>query len=222
MNKQYQYHFCIVFALLCLSVFAGCSPAKRVAKTISVVPGQQILTVTPSGTVKMDVSFCIPQKYVSARNRLFVTPQLVIDDSLCRDFAPLVIDAPIYTKKMERRIALDKYRDPYGKYCQKIDNPLSSFYLEYHTQFDIPENAQSGYIRAIVSKDGCGECSGMDTLYVAGISNPVSLIDTKESLHLTWIEPEFVIRSKTREGKGEALLQFGINMHDINRFIFII
>lgn len=206
----------MVPALLSLSVLAGCSPAKRMAKALSTVPEQPVLTPDSTGTVEMDVAFRIPRKYISARSRLFITPQLIVDDSLYGGFAPLVIDAPIYSKKLKRRTVLEKYQDPYIEHIQEVGDPLSPFELEYKTRFDIPGKAQSGYVRAIVAKDGCGECSGLDTLHIAGISNPVSLINTQEALELSWIEPEFVIRPKIREGKGEALLQFVINKHDIN------
>lgn len=164
----------------------------------------------------MDVSFRIPRKYIPTRSRLFITPQLIVDDSLCHEFAPLVVDAPIQAKKLKRRSVLEQYQDPYREHLQKVGDPLSPFELEYHARFDIPEEAQSGSIRALVSKDGCGKCAGLDTLYIAGISNPVSLIDPQEALNLSWIEPEFVIRPKIREGKGEARLQFIINKYDIN------
>lgn len=218
MNKQYQLLICIVIvlSLLNLLVFTGCSSTKRKARAISVAPEQSILAPDSTGTVEMNVSFHIPRKYISTRSRLFITPQLIVEDSLYTEFTPLVVDAPIYTKKLRRRTILENYRDPYNKHLQEVDNPLSSFELEYLTRFDIPGNAQSGFIRAIVSKDGCGECSGLDTLYIANISNPISLIDTQEALNLSWIEPEFVIRPKIREGKGEALLQFIINKYDIN------
>lgn len=216
MNKPYQLHICIVFALVSLTVLAGCSSVKRMACSLSVESGQPVLSPDSTGTVEVDVAFHIPRKYISARSRLFITPQLIVDDTLCAEFAPLVVDAPIYTKKLKRRAALEKYQDPYNGHLQEVNDPLSSFSLEYHNRFDIPEEAQSGCIRAIVSKEGCGECSGLDTLYIAGISNPVSLINPLEALNLNWIEPEFVIRPKIREGRGEALLQFTINKYDIN------
>lgn len=216
MDKQYKPQIYILLALLGFSFLAGCSSTKEMKKSISVEPAQQILESDSSGAIEMNVIFNIPKRYITSRSRLFVTPQLIINDSLCSEFAPMVIDAPIYSKKMKRRSTLDEYQDPYGNYIQKVDDPLSSFELKYHTRFNIPEDTHAGLIRAIVSKDGCGECSGLDTLHIADISNPVSLIDIRKSLDLNWIEPEFVIRPKILEGKGEALLQFIINRHDIN------
>lgn len=75
---------------------------------------------------------------------------------------------------------------------------------------------ETGRVRAVVSSDGCGECTGIDTVEVASIGSLATLIDAKESFGLVWIEPEFVVRPKVREGKGEALLQFAINRYDIN------
>lgn len=214
MNKSYLSW--ILLILISLSTLAGCSPTRRAARSISVDPEQQVLTADTSGAVILDVSFHIPRKYISTRSRLFITPQLLVNDSLRDEFSPLVVDAPIYTKKLRRRIIFEKYQDPYREYLQEIDNPLSSFVLTCHSRFAIPENTQSGFVRAIVSKNGCGKCSSLDTLHIAGISNPVSLIDPQEALRLSWIEPEFVIRPKIREGRGEALLQFIINRYDIN------
>lgn len=213
MNKQYLSR--IIF-LLGLGVLTGCSSTRKAAKTISVEPVRQALTADSTGSITMDVSLRIPRKYLPARSRLFITPQLIVDDSLCREFSPLVVNAPIYTKKLERRAVLEKYRDPYSEHLQEVDDPSAAFTLTYHTRFDIPAETQSGFVRAIVSRDGCGECSAVDTLYLTGISNPASLINPQEALELTWIEPEFVIRPKIREGRGEALLQFFINKYDIN------
>ena len=72
-------------------------------------------------------------------------------------------------------------------------------------------------IVAVISTDGCGECTGIDTIEIAAISNPITLMpDVKESLELSWIEPEFKIRPKVMRGKGVARLQFVINKYDIN------
>lgn len=216
MNRQYQHKNSVILALFGLLLLAGCSPTQRMARSVSVVQEHPVLEPDSTGAVEMNVSFRVPKRYVSARSRLFITPQLVVDDTLCTEFEPLVVDAPIYKKKLKRRAVIENYQDPYGGYLKDVDEPLSAFELEYNTRFGIPGNAQSGFVRAIVSEDGCGECTGLDTLYVAAVSNPVSLIDTKKELDLSWIEPEFVIRPKIREGKGEALLQFIINKYDIN------
>lgn len=216
MNMQDRFHIYSVTALLILTVFAGCSSARRMAGSVSVVTGQPVLSADSTGMYEMDVTFSIPKNYMSSRSRLFITPQLIADDTLCTEFAPLVIDAPIYRMKLERRTVLENYQDPYAGNIQEVDDPMSPFTLECHNYFRIPEGVRSGFLRAIVSTDGCGKCSALDTLFIAGISNPVSLIDPRKTLELSWIEPEFVVRPKIREGKGEALLQFIINRYDIN------
>lgn len=216
MNMQDRFHIYTVAALLILTVFSGCSSARRMAGSVSVVAGQPVLSADSTGMYEMDVTFSIPRNYMSARSRLFITPQLIADDTLCTEFAPLVIDAPIYRMKLERQTVLENYQDQYAGYLQEVDDPLSSFTLECHNDFHIPEDAMSGFLRAIVSTDGCGKCSALDTLFIAGVSNPVSLIDPGKALELSWIEPEFVVRPKIREGEGEALLQFVINRYDIN------
>lgn len=51
---------------------------------------------------------------------------------------------------------------------------------------------------------------------MALIANLPTLIDPQRDLLLNWIEPEFVIRPKVVQGRGEARLQFAINRYDIN------
>lgn len=214
MNKRFLVY--IIIVLLGISSLAGCSTARRAAKAISIEPHLPYLTADSSGIMSMDIVFRIPRNCLPARSRLFITPQLIVDDSLHKEFVPRVIDGPIYEKKLKRRTVLDGYQDPFVKQLHDVDDSLSLFSLPYRAQFVIPADSGSGFIRAVVSRDGCGKCSAIDTLYIAGISNPVNLIDLKESLKLNWIEPEFVIRPKIREGKGEARIQFVINQYDIN------
>lgn len=202
--------------LINIFIISGCSSATKMADKMLIVPDYQHIAPDSTGIVDLNVSFNIPEAYISKRSRLFITPQLYVNDSLWWEFAPLVVDAPIYTKKMQRRAELEQYQDPYAGSIQTDTSSSFPLKLQFQEQFSLPDNTQVGHIQAVVSKDGCGECSGIDTVFIASISNPISLIDTKESLNLNWIEPEFVIRPKIREGKGEALLQFVINQYDIN------
>ena len=80
----------------------------------------------------------------------------------------------------------------------------------------MPADIDGGRIVAVLSTDGCGECGIADTVDIAYINNIPTPIEPKKSLQLNWIEPEFVIRPKVMEGRGEALLQFVINRYDIN------
>lgn len=70
-------------------------------------------------------------------------------------------------------------------------------------------------IVGVVSNDGCGQCTGIDTIDIANVSVPVSLIDVRKEYNLSWIEPEFKIRPKVHQGKGEARLQFIVDKWNI-------
>lgn len=205
-------------ALIILGAWAvaSCSSLKKTSQAISVNPVHQVLTPDSVGGIDMDVTFGIPQRYISKRSRLFITPQLFIGDTLLCEFESLVVDAPVYAKKQKRRVDLEDYRDPYAQYRRTIDKISQPFELEYHRRFDIPEDTQNGFVCAIIRNDGCGRCANLDTLLIADVGNPVTLIEPVKSLKLSWIEPEFVIQPKVREGRGEALLQFVINRYDIN------
>lgn len=216
MNKQYQSVGIVAFVLLGAWIMESCASTQKTTKSISVNPVHQVLAPDSVGSIDMNVTFGIPQRYISRRSRLLITPQLIIGDTLCREFEPLVVDAPVYAKKQKRRADLDGYQDPYTQYRQTVETVSRPFELNYHKRFNIPEDTQNGFVCAVVRKDGCGRCAALDTLLIADISNPVTLIDPIESLDLSWIEPKFVIRPKLREGRGEALLQFIINRYDIN------
>lgn len=215
MNNKYHWIYYTAF-LLGTWAFTGCSTGKEAAKRISIAPERQILSPDSTGCVRFEVRLGIPKNYFSKRSRLIINPQIFINDTLHQELSPLVADAPIYKKKSYRKSILEGYQDPYEKARRSDAQPSQQVDMTYHEPFMLPENTETGYIRAIVSEDGCGTCSGLDTLYLATISNPISLIDTKKEMDLNWIEPVFAIHPKIREGQGEALLQFIINKHDIN------
>lgn len=195
---------------------AGCAAGKKSVRQITVTPDSCVLMPDTAGNIVLETAFRIPGHYVSKRSRLIIVPQLLVNGEVRKELAPLVVDAPIYEKKMQRRKVIDDYQDPYRADRKTIDKLSRPFELPYRTTFAMPEDLEVGRVWAVVSSDGCGECTGIDTVEVASIGSLVTLIDAKESFDLTWIEPEFVIRPKVREGKGEALLQFVINRHDIN------
>lgn len=73
----------------------------------------------------------------------------------------------------------------------KTGKASRSFSLPYKETMQLPEGTEEGRFVAVVSTDGCGECTGIDTIDIAAISNPVTLMeDVKEALQLSWIEPE--------------------------------
>lgn len=121
----------------------------------------------------------------------------------------------MFSKKNERRILLDGYRDSLAGVSQKVDN-RETHTLAYKESLQLNvASANGARVVGVVTTDGCGECSAVDTLLLASVSDPVSLVDVKQ-LKLDWIEPEFVIRPKIVEGRGEAHLQFAMNKYDIN------
>lgn len=201
-----------------IGLLSGCGTSKRQSeKVITVTPDLYVLTPDTVRRINMDVVFHIPEHYLTKRNRLVITPQLLNGTEVKGEYTPVILDAPVYNKKVNRKQILENYTDPYQEQAIKADKVSHSFNLPYTQTLQLPEGTESGQIVAVVSTDGCGACTGIDTIPVAAISNPVSLMgDVKESLQLSWIEPEFVIRPKVHEGRGEAKLQFAINKSDIN------
>lgn len=215
MKTKIQY---VTLLTAAIGLLTGCAASKKQAeKAVTATSHPYVLTPDTANRIKMDMVFHVPEHYLARRNRLVITPQLMNGTELKEEYMPIVLDAPIYNKKINRKQVLDNYIDPYGKQAMKADKAGRSFSLPYTQTVQLPDGTESGRIVAVISTDGCGECSGIDTIDIAAISNPITLMgDVKESLQLTWIEPEFVIRPKVYEGRGEANLQFVINRSDIN------
>lgn len=210
-NKGYV----LIILLINILITVSCVSKKQIKDAVSAFPVKQILIPDTSGVINMDLTFDIPEHYISKRSRLIIVPQLFVDDSMMTEFTPIIVDAPVYKKKLDRRKVLDNYVDSFQNYVYEIGNTSRAIRMKSKESFYIPDNMQTGCVYAAVSLDGCGECTGIDTLHVADISNPASLIDLKKEYNLEWIEPDFVVRPKIREGRGEALLQFVINKYDI-------
>lgn len=175
-------------------------------KAQSLISVSPVETLTPDSLsqVDVDVVFHIPEHAFSKRSRLIVVPQLMKRDSLVTECKPIVLDAPIYSKKMARREKLEGYTDTLRNVVRKISTN-ETYDIPYSDKVAVPENLYEGHITAVVSTDGCGECDVVDTVPVAYIQNPPA-----------WIHPEFVVRPKIRKGRGEALIHFIINLYDIN------
>ena len=203
----------ILYPALFSMFLAGCATVKT-DRQVYVSP---VRTLTPDSTssVQVDVTVHVPEKAFSRRSRLIVVPQLMQHDRMLAELTPVVLDAPIYQKKMERRKELEDYHDPYAPWAQAVERNRA-YDLVYRERVFVPDSISAGQIVAVLSADGCGSCGVVDTVDVAYISNLPNLIEPKKSLQLNWIEPEFVIRPKVMKGRGEALLQFVINLYDIN------
>lgn len=203
----------ILYPALFSMFLAGCATVKT-DRQVYVSP---VRTLTPDSTssVQVDVTVHVPEKAFSKRSRLIVVPQLMQHDRMLAELTPMVLDAPIFLKKMTRRKELEDYRDPYAPWAQGVEHNRA-YDLVYRERVFVPDSVSAGQIVAVLSADGCGSCGVVDTIDVAYISNLPNLIEPKKSLQLNWIEPEFVIRPKVMKGRGEALLQFVINRYDIN------
>lgn len=197
---------------------AGCSTGRKTVKTIETMPQYYVVTPDSNNAVKLDMEFNIPSHYFSKRSRLIILPQLVENDSVKGEFTPLVLDAPVYNKKKRRQTVLDdEYVDPYSGKSVSVNHVTKSFSWPYRDECVLAEKVGTGHIRGVVTTDGCGECSATDTLFMAGVSNPITLLPPMtQTLKTRLMEPKFVVRPKIVTGGGMASLQFVINRYDIN------
>lgn len=189
---------------------SSCATRQTFALTAS--PSLSTIMSDTSDSVQMDVVFHIPENYLTRRSRVVITPQLMVRDSVYDEYTPVVLDASIYRKKVKRLEVLDGYNDPYVEEARVIDH-RQSYTIPYRRTVVLPKGISGAYIRAVVSTDGCGECTGTDTLMLAEVMNPMRFF--RSEMKLVRLESEFVVRPKIREGKGVANLQFMINRFDI-------
>lgn len=204
----------LIGAAISLLALAGCGTIGT-GKQIYVSPSAAVVTPDSMNQVNVDAEILVPGKAFTKRSRLIILPQVLKKDTLLAEGTPIVLDAPVFSKKNERRILLDGYRDSLAGVSQKVDN-RETHTLAYKESLQLNvASANGARVVGVVTTDGCGECSAVDTLLLASVSDPVSLVDVKQ-LKLDWIEPEFVIRPKIVEGRGEAHLQFAMNKYDIN------
>lgn len=199
----------------CVLALAACASSSKY--TVSVAPEVQTIAAYKNNEATIESTINVPAGYLSRRSRLIITPQLVTNDTLLEEFAPIVLDAPIYSSKMKRRKRLDNYTDPYAEYARVTKRSTDTISVPITNHLTLPADIDgNARVIAFVTVNGCGECENADTLVLAEICNPVTLADRpKDGMRLAWIEPEFVIRPKIAEGKGEAKLQFDINKSDI-------
>ena len=212
MNHSLTYAALLAASLATLS---GCVSRKAVRQGVEVTPKPVAVFPDSANQLRLDVEFHVPERYFSRRNRLVITPQFIAGNGTA-DFAPLVVDAPAYTKKQMRRQALEGYTDSLTAGAFRQERAGKAVDLAYSDSILLPFDATDGRIVAVVSKDGCGECTGIDTVDIGLVNNPVTLIDPKKGLDLSWQDPQFVIRPKIMEGRGTANLQFKINQYDID------
>ncbi len=201
---------------LTLGLLTGCASVRKAKEAVTVSPSPALLTPDSDGRAQMDVTFRVPAGYLSERSRLVILPRLMVGDSVKQEYSPVVIDAPIYIKKKERREVLVAYSDPYAGHAVVVNRTSEGIDLPYSRTILLPEGADNARVVGVVSTDGCGECSAIDTIEIAAVRDLASLIDVKNSLSLVWMDKEFEVRPKTMEGSGVANLQFAINRQDID------
>ena len=203
--KQIQY---ITMAAITVGILAGCASKREAAAPVTVTPSPYVLTPGDGNRVEMNLTFHVPEKAFTKRSRLVITPQVMVGDTVKEECAPVVLDAPVYSKKTDRRVKLEGYIDPQAEYAVRVDDAKTSHDVAYRETVTLPAGTDTAQVVAVVSTDGCGECTGIDTIMVASITRP--------ALYIKWIEPTFTVRPKVVDGKGEARLQFVINKYDIN------
>mgnify|MGYP004454277601 CR=1 FL=1 len=213
--KQNIKHITFLSAIAGLIMMTGCATHKA-GKVVTTTPAPYALTPDSANRAQLDVTFHVPGHYFSKRSRIVITPQIMTGDSVVGECMPITVYSPIYSKKAERQRALEGKEDVYEGHIVKANRTSRPMEVPYSEVVQLAQDITSARVKAVVSTDGCGECTGIDTIDVATITTPVTLIDVKKELELAWIEPEFRIRPKVMEGRGVANLQFVINKHDIN------
>lgn len=198
----------IILLAASAGLLTGCASGRQTGKGITATPAPCVLTPDDGKNARMDVVFHVPEDYLTRRNRLVITPQLMVGDTVKEEYLPLVVDAPVYQKKLRRREVLENYTDTLAGGIRRVDDTAAAFDLPYGETVSLPEGVDTARVVAVVSTDGCGECTGIDTIEVASIGRP--------SLYVKWMEPELTVRPKVVEGSGEARLQFAINKYDID------
>lgn len=192
------------------SVLSSC--ATRQTAPLKILLSSQVLMPGVDDSARIDVIFHLPENYLTRRSRVVITPQLVVGDSVYGEYPPVVLDASIYRKKVERLEVLDGYTDPYVQEARMIDN-RKSYEIPYACPVILPAGITNAHLQAVVSTDGCGECTGTDTLILAEVADPMNFF--RSEMKQVCLDPDFVVPPKIREGKGKANLQFEINRFDI-------
>ena len=163
----------ILPVLAALGALEGCATARPgTDKTVLVSPDSLTLTTDMEGRADVEVVFQLPGHYLSKRGRLVITPQWMRGQEATCEYVPIVLDSPIYTKKMERREKLDKYTDPYAGIRERIDQIASPIKRPYRQSVELPNGVDEARLVAVVSSDGCGECTGIDTIDMAVVRRP--------------------------------------------------
>lgn len=213
--KQNIKYLAISFASVGAILATGCATHKA-DRYVTASPSPCVIVPDSANNAKLDILLNVPSHYLSKRSRIVITPQLIAGDTVIDEFSPLAVYSPIYKKKVKRLEVLEGYVDPYSESAITLKSTSEAVEIPLSETVELPDGVENARMIAVISTDGCGECTGIDTLSVAAFGSPITLIEPKKEFKVSWIEPEFKIRPKIMEGKGVANLQFVINKHDIN------
>ena len=206
-----------IYSYACAVAVAACLSACRSGggqRTVSVTPRVPVLVPDSAGCVDMRLDVAVPPRYFSRRSRLIVLPQLREGSQTLCEYDPVVLDAPVYSKKMHRLEALYGYADSLAGLRRPVSRTRRGMVVPYNNKVALPQGQNNGRrVYGVVTTDGCGECSAIDTVLLAVIDDPADLFRRK--LAPKWVEPRFEVKPKIRKGRGTAHIQFIINRYDI-------
>lgn len=202
MKTQYYY---ILLLSLALSGCAGPRPTAAVDVA-------QLVT-DEDGCGRLQAVVRLPEGYVPRRTRAVFQPALATQAGTETritplEAAPAVVDGKIYRQKTRRAKELRSWQDPLADTPHR--DARQSLRLPLEADVKLPAGVDSARLVALVSTDGCGECTGRDTLLLAHVSRPGEPLPQVE-----WMEPRIVVDSTLAHGRGVAHLQFLIDRHDI-------
>lgn len=205
MRKQTILYFAVI---LLLSACAAQRGQNR--KTISIEPSPYIVMTDTNRQATVNLFIHVPEHYFSKRSRLVISPQLTDSNQVVKEeYTPIVLDAGIYRKKAERKAVLTGYQDSLSRLAINVTTD-KAYRLPYSQAIILPSGLEKANLMAVVSADGCGSCTGIDTLSLASIyTPPVVIVAPIET-------PDTVLRPYVIVGKGVANLQFDINQWNID------
>lgn len=195
----------------------GCGSSRKV-QHITVEPTSSVVFPDSAQLIHIDALLHIPEHFFSVRSRLLIIPKAITleGDSLLMYLSPIVVDAPIYDKKIERKERLEGYIDPCAG-TAVVRRPHKAFVLPFQQTLKVPSGWDQLRVVAAVRTIGCGKCQQGDTLELIRVYDPLALLpDPLTQLRYDWLEPSFEIRPKVRSNRGEAKMQFAINTYDID------
>lgn len=219
MNKDKKILYVVYFLIVGITaalLVSSCDSKQGIGQgePITFTPAPLTLEPDSANQVALRLEVNVPKLYFSKRSRLFIIPVLADSDSIVAKYKPLVLDAPIYSKKAERKLALDSIIDPYAAIAQKVSNLRKDFKTAYSDTITLPAGFSQGKLVAMASSDGCGECRAISRSEIADVRRP----KPAPKPVFKPVKPQVVEKAEpvVIEGNGEVHLQFDINKYDID------